>query len=211
METSGVADQPDAANPPNSSHAATSPPPRALFWVLAVVFAGLLGLGAAHAPERIKLLGPYAIVLGLIAGGVLGRVGREFGIARSLVVLVAIAVLVLIIEVANTVEAHRLSVASALEQKEAPILMEYTDEQLAGMSSKNREIVERGSFIDASHRKEPTFRQFLLVRMLAFPESLHGWSKSRAVAFWIAEIAGGVAAGVLMARWLLYSGKQGVT
>lgn len=203
LGTSGVADQPDAANSPT-----TSPPPRVLFWVLAVAFVGLLGMGAAHTPERIKLLGPYAIALGLIAGGVLGRVGREFGISRGLGVLMAIAVLLLVTEVINTVEAHRLSVASALEQKMAPVSMEYTDEQLAAMSSKHREIVERGSFIDASHRKDSTFQQFLLVRMLAFPEAVHGWSKSRAVAFWIAELAGGVAAGVLMARWLLQSGKQ---
>ena len=79
----------------------------------------LLTLAAVHAPGRIKLLGLYALAIGLVAGFGMGSLSRMLNIGAAAPIVLITFLLIVAAQTGMAVESHRLWAAKAWEAFEA--------------------------------------------------------------------------------------------
>jgi hypothetical protein len=129
-----------------------------LAWLLlSVVAVSVLAIAAVHAPARMKLLGLFALLYGLLAGWLLGKAARATSRRLSKLQLVLSFLLIATGQCGVTTESHRLHRAAVMQQ------FERSPEAKLPRADKMRQLLREGAHFSA-------YLQYRVSRLGAWPE-----------------------------------------
>jgi hypothetical protein len=172
---------------------------------------------SVYAPREVKLVGPYGVALGILAGWGLGRWALARNLHRPLAVATLTWGLIAAGEVLAAVQTHRLGLipersATKPEQLQRDMLTEgmreYYSHEPEGLSEEEvatwrqaRDAFERGEQLHEEAREAArlhrSFYGYLANRI--DPKKWGTWSYPWPAVFWIAEVVLGSTAGAWLA------------
>ena len=175
-----------------------------VWFPLALVLAAILGAIAAHAPARVKLVGLFAVGVGVLAGTALAYAGRALHIVVSRTHQLALGLCILTALAVATAEAYRLHLQFWDDHFQSiPMsgqLTEFTPEQIAAMPRESREVAMQIRGEMSRRRELLSFPGFLSHRL---PEGMSHWAAPWPTVWWLAEIIFATVAGLITAVRLL--------
>ncbi|MEX2287287.1 MAG: hypothetical protein WD648_09375 [Planctomycetaceae bacterium] len=162
----------------------------ALWLLFAVVGLTALTLVFVHAPGRIKLIGLYAVVYGLIAGGALGLLARKLRLPSTMRLVVISFLLIAAGEMGIAIESHRVWAAGGWDAFDKSPTGKLAAEVLINPGSPADLRASLQESLDRQH-EEFSFPGYLARRV----SPLGAWPAPWPTVAWLAEVVLAAAAG----------------
>ncbi len=166
-----------------------------LQWVgFSLVGITALVLLAAHAPPRIRLLGLFAVLTGVVAGWGIGKFAIKFKVPiHGMPPSITVGLLLAGGQVGVTLESWRLDI----NRKHHEYFVESREDVPAVLWESQRKELER---IFARETTFSAYMQSRLTELKKRTDSEDDWSDTAAAAFWLVEVFLGIAAGLFVFR-----------
>lgn len=185
--------------------------------LLAVCCVAILALLSAHAPGRIRLIGLFAVVFGLVAGGILGTAARNLKFANTRLLVPLTFVLIACGEAGMTTESHRVYITTlkAVYEKDIPSLPLQLMKEQGSLETPKLDVQQQmktaGKISQSFHedrlqilKEQSGFFRYLRYRISPLGE----WAVPFATVFWICEVILGSLSGTWFAIYTIRSGKR---